>query len=260
MRHVYSHLAAPSPALVLVAHGSRDARHAATTAALCAELRRRRPGLRVEVGYLEFDTPRVEHVLEQLDGAGFRDVVAVPLLLNRAFHAKTDIPATLREATAGLPRLRVTQADVLGPDPLLVSVLERRLVQTGLSPAEVSTTAVVLAAAGSSDPEAVEAVESLAAQWQRSAGWRAVRTAYASAGLPRTAHRVREVRAAGARRVAVAPYVIAPGRLPDRIAAGAREAGADFLAPVIGAAPELARILLQRFDTARTSAPVQRAA
>jgi hypothetical protein len=47
----------------------------------------------------------------------------------------------------------------------------------------------------------------------------------------------------------VAPYVIAPGRLPDRIAAGAREA--DVIADVLGAAPELARLLLRRFDEAR---------
>ncbi|OSC55190.1 cobalamin biosynthesis protein CbiX, partial [Streptomyces sp. BF-3] len=46
-------------------------------------------------------------------------------------------------------------------------------------------------------------------------------------------------------------YVIAPGRLPDRIAAGAEAAGADVLADVLGPAPELARLLLHRFDEAR---------
>ncbi|MFE2674195.1 hypothetical protein ACFXEZ_09865, partial [Streptomyces hygroscopicus] len=56
-------------------------------------------------------------------------------------------------------------------------------------------------------------------------------------------------------RVAVAPYVIAPGRLPDRIARGAEAAGADLLAPVLGPAPELARLLLDRYDEARTAPP-----
>ena len=46
----------------------------------------------------------------------------------------------------------------------------------------------------------------------------------------------------------VAPYVIAPGRLPDRIAAGA--ADADVLADVLGPSPELARLLLERYDGA----------
>jgi sirohydrochlorin ferrochelatase len=57
----------------------------------------------------------------------------------------------------------------------------------------------------------------------------------------------------GARRVAVAQYVIAPGRLPDRIAAGAEEAGADVLAPVLGACPELARLVLLRADEVRAA-------
>ncbi len=52
--------------------------------------------------------------------------------------------------------------------------------------------------------------------------------------------------------MAVAPYVIAPGRLPDRIAAGAAEA--DVLAGVLGPSPELARLLLARYDGAARAA------
>jgi sirohydrochlorin ferrochelatase len=73
-----------------------------------------------------------------------------------------------------------------------------------------------------------------------------VRPAFASASLPRTEDAVRALRADGCARVAVAPYVIAPGRLPDRIAAGA--GGADVVADVLGASPELARLLLRRYD------------
>lgn len=53
--------------------------------------------------------------------------------------------------------------------------------------------------------------------------------------------------------MAVAPYVIAPGRLPDRIARGARGAGADVLADVLGPAPELARLLVLRYEAARAA-------
>lgn len=48
----------------------------------------------------------------------------------------------------------------------------------------------------------------------------------------------------------MAPYVLAPGRLPDRIARGAAEAGADVIAGVLGPAPEVARVLLRRYDEA----------
>ncbi|MEU1125818.1 sirohydrochlorin chelatase [Streptomyces sp. NPDC005899] len=239
----------PSPVLLVVAHGSRDPRHAATVHALTARVRSLRPGLRVETGFLEFNAPAVPRVLERLAAEGADEVVALPLLLTRAFHAKSDIPSVLREARARLPRLRIRQAGVLGPSPLLDTALEQRLYEAGLTPADRSSTGLVLASAGSTDPEAIAVIADIAREL-RHTGWCAVRPAFASASLPGTAQAVRALRAEGARRVAVAPYVIAPGRLPDRIAAGAAEAGAEVLAGVLGPSPELARLLTVRYDEA----------
>ncbi|MCW8123014.1 sirohydrochlorin chelatase [Streptomyces anthocyanicus] len=233
------------PVLLVVAHGSRDPRHAATVHALVRRVRALRPDVRVETGFLDFNVPSVPGVLESLETEGVRDVVALPLLLTRAFHAKADIPAVLAAAP---PRLRVRQAEVLGPSPLLLSALERRLYEAGLTPADKSSTGVVLASAGSSDPEAIAVIAEIAREW-RHTGWCAVRPAFASASLPRTEDAVRQLRELGCARVAVAPYVLAPGFLPDRIARGA--AGADVLADVLGPAPEVARVLLERYDAAR---------
>ncbi|WP_425828259.1 sirohydrochlorin chelatase [Streptomyces fractus] len=237
MRHSPTH-----PVLLVIAHGSRDPRHAATVHALVGEVRAQNPGVRVETAFLDFNVPSVHGVLGSLAAEGVRDVIALPLLLTRAFHAKTDIPAVLREAPRGM---RIRQAEVLGPDPLLVAALERRLYEAGLSPADKPTTGVVLASAGSSDPEAIAVIAEIAREW-RHTGWCAVRPAFASASHPRTEDAVRELRALGCERVAVAPYVLAPGRLPDRIAAGA--ADADVLADVLGPAPEVARVLMERYE------------
>ncbi|MCC2276771.1 sirohydrochlorin chelatase [Streptomyces sp. ET3-23] len=236
-------------ALVLVAHGSRDPRHAATVARLRARVAEQRPGLRVEVGFLDFCAPTVGQVLERLAAEGVRDVVAQPLLLTRAFHAKADVPAVLRRAASRLPGLSLVQAEVLGPSPLLTSALERRLYEAGVRPGDRRSTGVVLASAGSSDPEAIAVIAAVAREW-RHTGWCAVRPAFASACAPRTEDAVRALRAAGVDRVAVAPYVLAPGRLPDRIAAGAEAAGADVVADVLGPAPEVVDLLLRRFDEA----------
>ncbi|WP_098895516.1 sirohydrochlorin chelatase [Streptomyces sp. t99] len=238
------------PTLLVIAHGSRDPRHAATVHALTERIRAERPGLRVETAFLEFNAPSVPRVLERLAAQGADEVVALPLLLTRAFHAKTDIPSVLREARARLPRLHIRQADVLGPSPLLNATLGRRLREAGVRPGDLPRTGLVLASAGSSDPEAIAVIAEIAREL-RHTGWCAVRPAFASALLPRTEDVVRELRAEGVERVAVAPYAIAPGRLPDRIAAGAEAAGADVLADVLGPAPELARLLLNRFDEAR---------
>ncbi|MCX5203423.1 sirohydrochlorin chelatase [Streptomyces sp. NBC_00237] len=242
--------AAPSPTLLLIAHGSRDPRHAATVHALAERVRERQPGTRVEVSFLDFNTPSVPAALTRIARSGARDVVALPLLLTRAFHAKADIPAVLDDASAGLPHLRITRAAVLGPSPLLLTALTHRLYEAGLRPGDMSSTGVVLASAGSTDPEAIAVIAEIAREL-RNAGWRAVRPAFASASLPRTADAVRALRTApGVARVAVAPYVLAPGFLPDRIVRGAQEGGADILSEVLGDSPEVTSLVLGRYEEA----------
>ena len=76
---------------------------------------------------------------------------------------------------------------------------------------------MVLAAAGSSDPEANATIARLAAQWQARAGWFAVRPAYASAAEPSPAAAVAGLLRDGAPRVVVATYLLAPGLFADRI-------------------------------------------
>src|SRR4051812_45358938 len=232
------------PVLVVIAHGSHDPRHAATVHALVRRVRSLRPGLRVETGFLAFNVPSVQGGLASLAAQGVRDVVALPLLLNRAFHAKADIPAVLRAAPARLP---ISQAEGLGQPPQVVDAFDPRVSEAGVPPADKSSTGVVLASAGSTDPEAIAVIAEIAREWRRT-GWCAVRPAFASASLPRTDDAVRELRDLGCARVAVAPYVLAPGFLPDRIARGAAEA--DVLAQVLGPAPEVARVLLERYDEA----------
>lgn len=105
------------PVLLVIAHGSRDPRHAATVHALTRHVRSLRPGLRVSTAFLDFNAPSVPQVLERMANDGVQDVVALPLLLTRAFHAKADIPTVLDSARARHPRLRIRQAGVLGPSP-----------------------------------------------------------------------------------------------------------------------------------------------
>ena len=234
--------------MLLVAHGSRDPRHAATVTALAARVRSLRPGLDVNVGYLDHCTPRIGQVLSRLSC----EVTALPLLLNHAFHARSDIPGALAEAAARNPLLTVRQGAVLGPSPLLLDALDRRLAEAGIRPQP--GTGIVLAAAGSSDPAANATTRQVAAQWQLTRGWAAVEVAHASAAPPRVADAVAALQARGIERIAVAPYLLAPGLLPDRIAAEAASAGVDTVADPLGAAPELARLLLRRHDQAHRAA------
>ncbi|HEY6596418.1 MAG TPA: CbiX/SirB N-terminal domain-containing protein [Asanoa sp.] len=245
--------------LVLVAHGSRDPRAALANHALARAVSLAAPGTDVRVAFLDHAGPRLGQVLFSVGGAPRATVV--PLLLTSAYHGQVDIPAALAEARAAGLRLPVAVADVLGPvdgsvDDLLLAALRRRLLAADAAARVWSAggpplDGVVLAAAGTRSVPA-QATVSLAA----SALGRALRgvpcsVAYASAAGPTGAEAVASLRAAGARRVGVASYFLAPGLLYESVTASARGAGAAVVAEPLGAASELARLVLARAATAR---------
>ncbi len=250
MRH--PHL---TPSLVAIAHGSRDPRAGATIAELLAAARTRSAarglaGLEARGAFLGHAPPAPLQVLTALAGdpGGQRDVVVLPLLLTAAYHSGTDIPGVLAEATAGLPGLGISYGEPLGPHPGLVRALERRLAEAGQDPGrDRSGTAVVLASAGSSQPPARAAIAAMASGWQADRGWLAVRPAYASAASPTPAEAVADLVRGGAERVVVASYLLAPGLFADRIRDSSLAAGAAAVSAPLGAAPEVADVLLDRY-------------
>jgi sirohydrochlorin ferrochelatase len=240
--------------LVAVAHGSRDPRSAATITDLLDVARSLCPDVDIRTSFLDLSTPRFIDVLAALERDGHREAVVVPLLLGRAYHARVDVPALVTEASARLPRLSVTVADVLGPAPRLASVALNRLLDTGIRPDDPSL-GVVLAGAGSSHPPANAAVSAVAAGWAVRHGWAGVTAAFAAAADPDVPAAIRRLRAHGAKRIAVASWFLAPGRLPDRVAALARADDPDvIIAEPLGASADLAQLILDRYDDALISA------
>jgi sirohydrochlorin ferrochelatase len=244
--------------LVAVAHGSRDPRAAATVTRLLSAVRARAPrrglaGLDVRAAFLDHCAPALPQVLGSLPADAGGTAVVVPLLLTAAYHSKADIPAQLAAAAAARPGLDVVSAGTLGPHALLLAALERRLCEAGVATGDAgarAATSVVLAAAGSSDPAANATIAELAARWARERGWRAVVPAYASAAGPRPGAAVRALREAGAARVVAATYLLAPGYFADKIRDAALGAGAAAVSGVLGAAPEVADVILDRYAVA----------
>lgn len=240
-----------TPPLVAVAHGSRDPRSAATVAALLDVVRAQRPDLDVRAAFLELSAPRLPEVLSALAAEGHRDAVAVPLLLGSAYHARVDLPGVLAETRARLPRLSVAAAEVLGPDARLSAVALRRLVDTGVS-LDDPALGVVLAGTGSSHAPANAAVAAVASSWARRFPVAGVLAAFASMAEPSVPAAVARLRARGARRIAVASWFIAPGRLPDKVAALAGQS--SVVAEPLGPAPELASLVVDRYLAAAAPA------
>jgi sirohydrochlorin ferrochelatase len=235
-----------APALVALAHGSRDPRSAATIKSLVDEVKAMRPDLRVETAFLELSKPSFPAVVDRLVRAGYDEIVVVPLLLTEAYHAKVDVPAVVAEAQARHEGLQVRATRILGLEAQFLEVLDLRM-REALKAARVrELDALVLAAAGSSDPLANQAVARLARLWG-SRHKLPVTAAFASSSPPATGEAVRAFRTEGRRHIAVASLFLAPGFLPDRAAELALEAGAIAVSEPLGAHPELARAVLARY-------------
>jgi sirohydrochlorin ferrochelatase len=159
-------------------------------------------------------------------------VTVVPAFLASGYHVRTDVP---REVAA-TGRRDVTVSAALGPHPLLVSAAGDRLRAAGWRHGD----AVVLAAAGSSDPRAVADVRAAACQLSGQVGTR-VRVGFVATGTPRVAPLVAGLRAAGCSRVAVASWLLAPGLFYRRLTS----TGADVVAAPLGAHPGVIDRLVQ---------------
>jgi sirohydrochlorin ferrochelatase len=167
----------------------------------------------------------------------------VPLLLSGGYHVHVDIARAVEGHDGAVA------ARPLGPDPRLAGVLRDRLLAAGADPHD-PLTAVVVAAAGSSDPRAVADVEHTADLLQR--GWAGpVTTGYGSAAQPSVPDAVAAARRGGAERIVVAAYLLAPGHFADKLASS----GADAVSAPLLPDERIAAVLLDRYDAAAAAAP-----
>ncbi|MEU6352002.1 sirohydrochlorin chelatase [Streptomyces sp. NPDC047072] len=229
------------PALVVVAHGSRDPRTLNTVHRLLDQVREARPGLPVHLGHIELNEPLLPDTLAAL---GESEAVLVPLLLSRGYHVKRDIPEM---ATAAKAHTRV--AAPLGPHPLLVETLHARLVEAGWRTKMDAETrresAVVLAAAGSRDPESALDTRHTAKLLAARLGVPVI-PAYASAATPTVETAIRSLTARGRHRVAVASYFTAPGLFATQCA----EKAPWIASAPLGTHPAMTDLILHRYDQA----------
>ncbi|WP_138732605.1 sirohydrochlorin chelatase [Modestobacter excelsi] len=224
-----------SPVLVACAHGTRNPTGRRLIGELALAARALRPGLRTTAAFVDVQPPTVVDVVRDLAAAGTPAVV-VPLLLSGGYHVHVDIAGAVADHPTAVA------ARPLGPDQRLVAVLTDRLVTAGADPLD-RTTAVVLAAAGSSDPRSVADVEGTAGLLQRD--WAGpVTTGYGSAAQPTVADAVSAARRAGAQRVVVAAYLLAPGHFHAKL----QGAGADVATAPLLPDERIAAVLLDRYD------------
>ena len=144
------------PALLIAGHGTRDPEGVTGFTALAKRLTALAEAggepLDVAGGFIELSAPPLRDAVSGLVDQGHSTLVAVPLMLSAAGHAKGDVPAALARETTRHPGLTVRNGRPLGPHPVLVGLLAERIAAAAHDVAEPY--AVLVVGRGSTDPDA----------------------------------------------------------------------------------------------------------
>jgi len=256
-----------APPLLLAAHGTRDPAGVAAFAALADRVGAlaAEAGTQAAGGFIELSSPPIRDAVAALapaaraafPGGGTR-IVAVPLMLSAAGHAKGDIPAALARERARHPGLDWAYARPLGPHPVLIGLLAARVAAASGPAAAASgpAPAVLVVGRGSTDPDAnADVVKTSRLLWE-GREFPLAETAFVSLARPDVAGGLERCRLLGARRIVVARYFLFPGVLPDRVARQAEDYARAHpevdirCADVLGDCDEIAALVYERYQEA----------
>lgn len=207
------------PGVVVVGHGTADATGVEETRRLTQLVAGLLPGAAVELGFLELAPPPIAAAVARLAARGCREIVAAPLLLFRAGHARRDVPEALAAAAAA-HGLGVRQAEPLGAHPAIVALVRRRWQEAAGAESGPATRRVFLGR-GSSDPRAVCQLCRVALA-AGAGGAEPLHLGFAAAARPTLDEAVSQAVAAAdadVRTVVVQPHLLFAGHVAGQVAA-----------------------------------------
>ena len=245
-------------AILLVGHGTRDETGQRQFLQLAEQLRAAAAPTRVEVAYIELQSPTIDEALLSLHRQGIEKVTLSPALLFAAGHAKQDIPAAVSAARGKAPELVVKIAEPLGCHEAIVELAARRFstsyfftpvlrgedrgkesapaqtatipFETPISRSEMSTlrTALVLIGRGSSDPTAIAHCREFAARLSNRTGCQSVFTGFIAIAEPSLSTALEQAATSGAEQIVVQSHLLFSGEMLGATAAAVAAMQAKF--------------------------------
>lgn len=267
----------PSRGILVVGHGTADQTGADETRQIARLVAALLPGVPVELGFLEVIGPSIAESLLRLAARGCREVVAAPLLLFKAGHARQDVPAAVRDG-ARAAGVSCRQSDPLGCHEKIVALSRRRRREALalLAPSAPESTVLVMVGRGSSDPGAHGQLEEFTAATlhsERESRPGRVELGFVAAARPTLAEAVahaaggsvlharhdeksalESLRRDGVRRIILQPHLLFSGHVQEQVSAAAAAGRATH--------PEIEWVQVERLgpDPLVAEALVERAA
>ena len=121
---------AKKSALVLFAHGARDAQWSEPFRAMQKAVAGRRPDLTVELAFLEIMEPGLGACVARLAGEGHGRIVIAPLFLAQGGHLKKDLPRLLKDLESKHPDADISVLPPIGEVTELLDAISDWLVNS----------------------------------------------------------------------------------------------------------------------------------
>ncbi len=110
-------------AIVLFAHGSRDALWRLPIEAVANEVKQLSPDTQVACAYLELTEPDLSTAVARLVKTGANVIRIVPMFLGVGRHAREDLPLLLQDLIAQHPGVTFELRNAIGEEPELTRAM-----------------------------------------------------------------------------------------------------------------------------------------
>ncbi|MCK1993353.1 sirohydrochlorin chelatase [Peribacillus muralis] len=201
--------------ILYICHGSRLKEASAQAIEFINVCMKAQPNKIQEYCFLELEAPTIEEAYEQCVQQGATRIIAIPVLLLTAVHAKHDIPAILTKMKKRYPNVDLNYGRPIGVSDKMVDILVERLEETNVRVMENSL--VLLVGRGSSDPDVKRDLGQLADLLRNRLPNSQVKECYLTAASPSFTEALEMAEVSQSNQVFIIPYLLFTGLLMKSI-------------------------------------------
>lgn len=110
-------------AIVLFAHGARDAQWAEPFRKMQSMVREKKPGVPVELAFLELMQPSLDQAVADLATRGIMNICVIPLFMAQGGHLKEDLPLKLAEIRQRHPAVSFRISPPIGETQVILAAI-----------------------------------------------------------------------------------------------------------------------------------------
>lgn len=225
-------------ALLLIAHGSRDADAARDFDRLLAKVRGHFPRREISGCFLKFNDPALMDRLQVLYDKGWRDFFIQPLTLYEADHTTRDIPAILADFKESHPDAFLCGGGALTPPEMIITAAVEA-VQSVQPKGKIEDYKLLLVGRGAKDRTIADQTINLCRKLHECLDFGDTRYCYISENAPSYANALVQAAKSHYAHVIILPWLLFSGRLHKEICRQAHAASENNLGMTFHVTPPL---------------------